>query len=68
MNAFIKSFNALHLWNVSGTFGRVEGAYEEESNLIKSEGDGWRISASIQKDASGVFVRRDTFLNTSAED
>ncbi len=68
MNAFSNTGNALHLWNISGTFGRVEGDAKNENGSLFSEGNGWRVSGKIEKDESGVFVRKDVFENTSEKD
>ncbi len=67
MNAFSNSANAYHFWNISGSFGRVEGEAKTENSTTLAEGDSWRVSAKTEKDESGVFIRRDTFENTSDE-
>lgn len=56
--------DALSLWNIQGTFGRVEGSVSEKEALL-AEGEGWRARAEIAEDETGVFSRRDTFQNTS---
>ena len=65
MNAFLNTNNAYLLWNISGTFGRVEGEAKTENGTVCAAGDGWSVCAKTEKDESGVFVRRDTFTNTS---
>ena len=65
MSAFLNTGNAYHLWNISGSFGRVEGDAKEESGTVTAKGSGWQVSAKTERDESGVFVRRDTFTNLS---
>ena len=67
MNAFLNTGNAYHLWNISGSFGRVEGDAKTLHNVTSAEGNGWRVFAVTEKDESGVFIRRDTFENTSED-
>ena len=56
--------DALSLWNIQGTFGRVEGSVAE-ADALTAAGDGWAVRAEIAEDETGVFSRRDTFQNTS---
>ena len=56
--------DALSLWNIQGTFGRVEGGVAE-ADALTAAGDGWAVRAEIKEDETGVFSRRDTFQNTS---
>lgn len=64
---FVQSWeDALSLWNIQGTFGRVEGNVTDRG-ILTAKGEGWSVTSEIREDESGVFSRRDTFTNVSEQ-
>ena len=62
MKLFDKT-KAENLWYVCGDFGAMQGEFSADPYGLK--GEGYEITQELQKNADGVFTRRDALRNTS---
>lgn len=65
MKLFDKS-KAENLWYFCGDFGEMQGEFLANPYTLK--GDAYEISQTLEKNADGVFTRRDMLCNTSQKD
>ena len=65
---FKKSTDVRDFFKGYGSFGEIKGELKIEKNGLYQETDSYKIECSYEKDEYGVFSRKDTFTNKSAED
>ncbi len=57
--------NAKALWRVLGDFGEITEQINTDKNALINETNGCLMKCEYEKDAYGVFTRRDSFVNNS---